>query len=107
MVLLPENMTFTCQITLQDELQLWFQNCNFVVDVKYTSLFLCLLQSSSCSLENPLSCVVGEVSARHGLVSLTERQLFIESNMQLSGDSTGTPIHGLIVTVTFRILIFY
>lgn len=45
-------------------------------------------RSSSCSLETPLSCVVGEVSARHGNVSLTERQLYTDSNIQLSGDST-------------------
>lgn len=45
-------------------------------------------KSSSCSLTNPLSCVVGEVSARHGKVSLTERQVFTDSIIQLSGDQT-------------------
>ncbi|XP_010733110.2 uncharacterized protein cusr [Larimichthys crocea] len=44
--------------------------------------------SSSCLLENPLSCVVGEVSARQGTVSLTERQVFTDSIIQLSGDNT-------------------
>ncbi|XP_054460526.1 uncharacterized protein cusr isoform X2 [Anoplopoma fimbria] len=44
--------------------------------------------SSSCSLLNPLSCVVGEVSARHGTVSLKERQIFTDSIIQLSGDHT-------------------
>ncbi|XP_069022748.1 uncharacterized protein cusr [Embiotoca jacksoni] len=44
--------------------------------------------SSRCSLENPLSCVVGEISARHGPVSLAERQLFTDSIIQLHGDHT-------------------
>ncbi|XP_059187093.1 uncharacterized protein cusr [Centropristis striata] len=44
--------------------------------------------SSSCSLLNPLSCVVGEVSERHGDVSLTQRQLYTDSITQLSGDHT-------------------
>ncbi|XP_028256674.1 uncharacterized protein cusr isoform X2 [Parambassis ranga] len=44
--------------------------------------------SSNCSLESPLSCVVGEVFARQGPVSLTERQLFTDSIIQLSGDNT-------------------
>ncbi|XP_032385409.1 uncharacterized protein cusr isoform X1 [Etheostoma spectabile] len=44
--------------------------------------------SSSCSLLNQLSCVVGEVSARQGPVSLTQGQLFTDSNIQLSGDNT-------------------
>ncbi|KAM3623355.1 uncharacterized protein V6R79_010083 [Siganus canaliculatus] len=44
--------------------------------------------SSSCSLENPLSCVVGEISGRHGVVSLTQRQVFTDSLIQLSGDFT-------------------
>ncbi|KAF3687413.1 hypothetical protein EXN66_Car003085 [Channa argus] len=44
--------------------------------------------SSSCSLENSLSCVVGEISARQGPVSLTEGQLYTDSIIQLSGDHT-------------------
>lgn len=44
--------------------------------------------NSSCSLENPLSCVVGEISARQGPVSLTERHLYTDSIIQLSGDFT-------------------
>ncbi|XP_068448638.1 uncharacterized protein cusr [Clinocottus analis] len=44
--------------------------------------------SSSCSLLNPLSCVVGEVSARHGMVSLTVRQLLTDSIIKLTGDNT-------------------
>ncbi|XP_061686732.1 uncharacterized protein cusr [Syngnathoides biaculeatus] len=46
------------------------------------------LMSSSCSLDNPLSCVVGELSGRHGPVSLEERQLYTDSIIQLSGDHT-------------------
>ncbi|XP_038147263.1 uncharacterized protein cusr [Cyprinodon tularosa] len=46
------------------------------------------LMSSSCSLENQLSCVVGEVSARQGNVSLTGREVYTDSNIQLSGDHT-------------------
>ncbi|XP_061778731.2 uncharacterized protein cusr [Nerophis lumbriciformis] len=42
----------------------------------------------SCSLDYPLSCVVGEVSARHGPVSLTQRQLYTDSIIELSGDNT-------------------
>ncbi|KAF6723842.1 Cell surface superoxide dismutase [Cu-Zn] 6 [Oryzias melastigma] len=45
-------------------------------------------KSSSCSLENSLSCVVGEISARQGNVSLTQRQVFSDSVIQLSGDNT-------------------
>ncbi|CAG5928887.1 unnamed protein product [Menidia menidia] len=44
--------------------------------------------SSSCSLEKPLSCVVGEISARQGNVTLNERQLYTDSIIQLSGDHT-------------------
>ncbi|KAM7418803.1 hypothetical protein PAMA_016095 [Pampus argenteus] len=44
--------------------------------------------SSSCSLDNPLSCVVGELSARHGPVSLSVRQFYTESIIQLYGDNT-------------------
>ncbi|KAK9539887.1 hypothetical protein VZT92_002373 [Zoarces viviparus] len=44
--------------------------------------------SSSCSLLNPLSCVVGEVSARHGTVELPGGRVFTDSIMQLSGDHT-------------------
>ncbi|XP_070684387.1 uncharacterized protein cusr [Pempheris klunzingeri] len=44
--------------------------------------------SSSCTLENPLSCVVGEVSVRQGNVSLTERQFYTDSIIRLFGDDT-------------------
>ncbi|XP_077425870.1 uncharacterized protein cusr [Vanacampus margaritifer] len=44
--------------------------------------------SSTCSLNYPLSCVVGELSARHGAISLTEEQLYTDSIIQLSGDHT-------------------
>ncbi|XP_019732329.1 uncharacterized protein cusr isoform X2 [Hippocampus comes] len=45
-------------------------------------------KSSSCSLDYPLSCVVGEFSARHGAVSLREERLYTDSIIQLSGDHT-------------------
>ncbi|KAI3352959.1 hypothetical protein L3Q82_019532 [Scortum barcoo] len=44
--------------------------------------------SSSCALENPLSCVVGEVSARQGAVSLSREELYTDSIVQLSGENT-------------------
>ncbi|XP_029293117.1 uncharacterized protein cusr [Cottoperca gobio] len=44
--------------------------------------------SSSCSLFNPLSCVVGELSERHGTVSLRERQIISDCNIVLTGDNT-------------------
>lgn len=44
--------------------------------------------SSSCSMEKPLSCVTGELSARHGNVSLNQREVFTDSTMQLGGDFT-------------------
>ncbi|XP_077379676.1 uncharacterized protein cusr [Festucalex cinctus] len=44
--------------------------------------------SSTCSHNYPLSCVVGEFSARHGAVSLTKEQLCTDSIIQLSGDFT-------------------
>nr|XP_019939395.1 PREDICTED: uncharacterized protein LOC109627343 [Paralichthys olivaceus] len=43
---------------------------------------------SRCSIENPLSCVVGEISIRQGLVRLTEGQFFTDSIIQLHGDNT-------------------
>ncbi|XP_037620900.1 uncharacterized protein cusr isoform X2 [Sebastes umbrosus] len=43
---------------------------------------------SSCSLLNPLSCVVGEVSPRHGNVSLPGREILTVSNMDITGDFT-------------------
>ncbi|XP_014855045.1 PREDICTED: uncharacterized protein LOC106925297 isoform X2 [Poecilia mexicana] len=45
-------------------------------------------QSSSCSLQNQLSCVVGEFSERQGNVSLVGREVYSDSNIQLSGDHT-------------------
>lgn len=44
--------------------------------------------SSSCTLENPLSCVVGEVSARQGAVSLSGEELYTDSIIQVSGENT-------------------
>lgn len=44
--------------------------------------------SPSCSLEAPLTCVVGEISGRHGNVSLNERQVFTDSIIELFGDRT-------------------
>ncbi|KAM9363417.1 uncharacterized protein cusr [Symphorus nematophorus] len=45
-------------------------------------------RNPSCSLETPLSCVVGEISARQGNVSLTQRQFFTDSIIDLNGDTT-------------------
>ncbi|XP_061577430.1 uncharacterized protein cusr [Cololabis saira] len=45
-------------------------------------------KSASCSVEKQLSCMVGEISARHGAVSLTQRQVYTDSIIQLSGDNT-------------------
>lgn len=44
--------------------------------------------SSSCSLEEQLSCVQGEISSRQGNISLEQRTLLTDSNMELSGDFT-------------------
>ncbi|XP_060920347.1 uncharacterized protein cusr [Labrus mixtus] len=44
--------------------------------------------SSSCSAESPLNCAVGEVSARHGNISLTMRQVFTDSVIMLTGDNS-------------------
>ncbi|KAF7223773.1 putative LOC107390678-like protein [Nothobranchius furzeri] len=44
--------------------------------------------SSSCSLVNQLGCVMGDVSARQGNVSLVGRELYTDSVIQLSGDNT-------------------
>lgn len=46
-------------------------------------------QSSACSLESPLSCAVGEISARQGASSLAERRVYTDSSIDLSGDFTG------------------
>ncbi|XP_029003246.1 uncharacterized protein cusr [Betta splendens] len=61
-------------------------HCNNVGDVY--NPFNMTSMSSSCTLDTPQSCVVGEVSVRHGPVSLTERQLYTDSIVQLSGDNT-------------------
>lgn len=44
--------------------------------------------SSSCTRDNPLSCVVGEMTQRLGPISLTERQLFSDPIAVLTGDFT-------------------
>uniref|UniRef100_UPI0037E7C537 uncharacterized protein cusr n=1 Tax=Semicossyphus pulcher TaxID=241346 RepID=UPI0037E7C537 len=46
------------------------------------------LKSTSCSAESPLSCAVGEISGRHGNISLNQRQVFSDSVLTLSGDNT-------------------
>lgn len=47
-----------------------------------------MTSTSRCSVLNPLSCVVGEISTRQGPVSLTQGQLYTDSLVQLSGDNT-------------------
>ncbi|XP_076149405.1 uncharacterized protein cusr [Alosa pseudoharengus] len=44
--------------------------------------------SSTCSADSPLNCEVGDLTARHGTVDLTKRQLFIDSTLQMAGDFT-------------------
>ena len=51
---------------------------------------LFLSQSSSCSRDAPLSCVVGEMSGRQGLLSLRQREVYTDPVLQLTGDHTGT-----------------
>ncbi|KAG7223647.1 hypothetical protein INR49_015372 [Caranx melampygus] len=45
-------------------------------------------ENSRCSVLNPLSCVVGDISTRQGPVNLAQRQLYTDSLIQLSGDNT-------------------
>ncbi|KAG9346113.1 hypothetical protein JZ751_007931 [Albula glossodonta] len=45
-------------------------------------------ESSSCSSDHPLNCEVGDMTAKHGLVSLAKRELFTDSTLQLAGDFT-------------------
>ncbi|XP_068176652.1 uncharacterized protein cusr [Antennarius striatus] len=44
--------------------------------------------SPSCSVESQLSCVPGEISARHGNISLNQRMILTDSIIILSGDNT-------------------
>ncbi|CAB1344471.1 unnamed protein product [Coregonus sp. 'balchen'] len=44
--------------------------------------------SSSCSRDNALSCEVGDLTTRQGTVSLTHRQLYTDTSIQLAGDYT-------------------
>ncbi|KAJ8365455.1 hypothetical protein SKAU_G00142860 [Synaphobranchus kaupii] len=44
--------------------------------------------SASCSPDHPLNCEVGDLTAKHGAVSLAQRELFTDSNVQLTGDFT-------------------
>lgn len=81
---------FTCiAIFLAPQERFWF------IYISYYSLVECWFftvfssQDSRCSLVHPLSCVLGEISTRHGPVSLTHGQLFTDSIIQLSGDNTG------------------
>ncbi|KAJ0050604.1 hypothetical protein NL108_004956, partial [Boleophthalmus pectinirostris] len=45
--------------------------------------------SSTCSMENPLSCVCGEISMRQDPLSLTQRQVYTDRMVLLTGDFTG------------------
>ncbi|KAF7648267.1 hypothetical protein LDENG_00159670, partial [Lucifuga dentata] len=49
---------------------------------------LFLRQASGCSGESPLVCPVGEFTARHGMVSVDQRELYTDSIIQLAGDFT-------------------
>lgn len=53
-------------------------------------------QSSTCSLETPLSCAVGEISARQAAGSLAERRVYTDSSVDLHGDFTGTRTDGTV-----------
>ncbi|XP_045546979.1 uncharacterized protein [Salmo salar] len=44
--------------------------------------------NSSCSRDNALSCEVGDLTNRQGTVSLTHRQLYTDTSIQLAGDYT-------------------
>ncbi|KAL1005757.1 hypothetical protein UPYG_G00063580 [Umbra pygmaea] len=45
-------------------------------------------RNSSCSRDNYLGCVVGDLTSRQGTISLTHRQLYTDSSIQLTGDYT-------------------
>ncbi|XP_053085248.1 uncharacterized protein cusr [Pangasianodon hypophthalmus] len=45
-------------------------------------------QSSNCSPLTYLACEVGDLTSKHGSVSLTQRQLFTDAHLQLAGDYT-------------------
>ncbi|KAK3509936.1 hypothetical protein QTP70_023768 [Hemibagrus guttatus] len=45
-------------------------------------------QSSNCAPFTYLACEVGDLTSKHGSVSLTQRQLFTDANLQLTGDYT-------------------
>ncbi|KAA0712361.1 hypothetical protein E1301_Tti018635 [Triplophysa tibetana] len=44
--------------------------------------------SSSCSQVSPLECEVGDLTGRHGSISLLKRQLYSDVHLQLAGDFT-------------------
>ncbi|KAJ0033194.1 hypothetical protein NQD34_000301 [Periophthalmus magnuspinnatus] len=44
--------------------------------------------SSTCSKANPLSCVIGEFSLRQDPLNLTQRQVYTDSRLPLTGDFT-------------------
>ncbi|KAM9493279.1 uncharacterized protein cusr [Clarias gariepinus] len=45
-------------------------------------------QSSNCSPLTYLACEVGDLTSKHGAVSLSQRQLFTDAQLQLAGDYT-------------------
>ncbi|KAG7268634.1 hypothetical protein CRUP_016576 [Coryphaenoides rupestris] len=47
--------------------------------------------SSSCSRDTPLSCVVGEMSGRLGRINLSQREVYTDTIVQLSGEKSESP----------------
>ncbi|XP_029353175.1 uncharacterized protein cusr [Echeneis naucrates] len=60
--------------------------CNNVRDT-YNPFNMSTVEST-CTLERPLGCIVGDIGKRHGPFNLADRQLYTDSIIQLSGDNT-------------------
>lgn len=85
----PFNMTNV----REDEGLFSHQMLNFIFLIYYAKVIkteIIVPQMNSCSQVRALSCWVGDLTGRHGSISLTKRQLYSDILLQLSGDFTGS-----------------
>ncbi|XP_076023423.1 uncharacterized protein cusr isoform X2 [Genypterus blacodes] len=93
-VTLDVDLTASISSRLIDNLSLFIMSGSSANSSQCTGLgatynpFNMTSMSSSCSRDNQLSCVVGEISARLGMVSQSNRHVLTDCIIQLAGDNT-------------------